>query len=96
MSVSENLPVTTMVVHEVFLDRPSLSNYGDHGDPENPENEEPSIKLNRDTVSVGFYGKCESADTCALGTDESPFERIQQLLIKNQEQLDDCDGDVGQ
>ena len=69
-----------MVAHEVSLDRPSLSNYGDH---EDPENEEARIKLSRDTVLVVFYGKYESADTRALGTDESPFERIQQLLLKN-------------
>ena len=82
-----------MVAHEVFLNRPSLSNYGNHEDsedPENPENEEPSIKQSRDTASVGFYGKYESADTSALGTDEVPFERIQQLLLKNQKQMDDC------
>ena len=83
--------VTTMVAHEVSLDRPSLSN---DEDPENPENEEPSFKSSRDTMSVGFYGKYESADTCALETDESPFERIQQLLLKNQKQMDDCDEEM--
>ena len=84
----------TVVAHEVSLDRPSLSNYGDHEDPEdpeNPQNKKPSIKSSRDTMSVGFYGKYESVDTRALGTDESPFERIQQLLLKNQKHMDDCD-----
>ena len=42
-------------------------------------------------MSVGFYGKYESAETCALGTDASPFEIIQQLLLKKEKQMDDCD-----
>ena len=83
--------VTTMVAHEVSLDRPSLSN---DEDPENPENEEPSFKSSRDTVSVGFCGKYESADTRDFGTDKNPFERIQQLLLKNQKQMYDCDEEM--
>ena len=82
-----------MVRHDIFLDRPPLSDYGgyeDPEDPENPENEEPRIKSTQDTMWVGFYGKSKSADTRAFGTDKNPFERIQQLLLKNQKQMDDC------
>ena len=86
--------VTTMVAREVSLDQPSPSNYGDPEDPENPENKEPSIKLSRDTVTVESYGKYESTDTRAFGTDKNPFERIQQLLLKNQNQMDDCDEEI--
>ena len=86
-----------MVAHEVSLDQPSPSNYGDpedSEDPENPENEEHSIELSRDTVTVESYGKCENKDTRAFGTDKNPFERIQQLLLKNQKQMDDYDEEI--
>ena len=63
--------VTTMVAHEVSLDRPSLSNSGDPEDPENPENEEPSVKSSGETMTVGFYEKYESVDTHAFGTDKT-------------------------
>ena len=89
--------VTTMVAHEVSLDQPSLGIYGDPEDPEdpeNPENEEHSIELSRDTVTVESYGKCKNTDTRAFGTDKNPFERIQQLLLKNQKQMDDYDEEI--
>ena len=61
-----------MVVREVSLDQPSTSNYEDPEDPENPENEELRIKLSRDTVTVVYFGKYESIDTCAFGNDKKP------------------------
>jgi len=45
-------------------------------------------------VSVVFYGKCESTDTHSFGTDKNPFERIQQLLLKNQKHMDDGDEEM--
>ena len=74
--------VTIIVVQEVFLDRPSLSDDGGHEDPENPENEETSVNSSLDNVLVGFYGKHEHADTRTLEIDKSLCEWIQQLLNK--------------
>ena len=43
---------------------------------------------------VVFYGKYDSTDTHAFGNDKKPFERIQQLLLKNQKQMYDCDEEM--
>ena len=45
-------------------------------------------------MTVGSYGKSESTDTRAFGNDKNPFERIQQLLLKSQKQMDDCDEEI--
>ena len=38
---------------------------------------------------VVSFGKYESTDTCAFGKDKNPVERIHQLLLKSQKQMDD-------
>ena len=85
-----------MLAHEVSLDQPFLGNYGDPEDPEdpeNPENEELSIKIPLRHCDGCSFGKCESMDI-AVENDKSPLESIQQLLLENQKQMDDCDEEI--